>query len=153
MGRPSKYTDALLKQICDRLSEGEPLAAICRDDGMPCVTTVWQWEQDRAGVSESIARARKIGFDKIASDCLEIADDATNDYVERKRADGSTGEAFDAEHVQRSKLRIWTRLELLKKWDPKRYGDKQLLGSDPENPLPPSFQVTLVKPSDDAPGA
>lgn len=43
------------------------------------------------------------------------------------------------------KLRIDTRLKLLAKWDPKRYGDKQLVGSDPDNPLPQGFTVNLVK--------
>jgi hypothetical protein len=33
----------------------------------------------------------------------------------------------------------------LAKWDPKRYGDRQLLGSDPDNPLPAGFQVQFVK--------
>ena len=43
MGRPSLYSPELITTICDRLSKGEPLAAICRDEGMPDPATIWQW--------------------------------------------------------------------------------------------------------------
>jgi hypothetical protein len=33
------------------------------------------------------------------------------------------------------KLQIETRLKLLAKWDPKRYGDKLSLSGDKENPI------------------
>ena len=45
--------------------------------------------------------------------------------MERLGPDGqSLGWQLNGEHVQRSKLRVWARLELLKKWNPKKYGDK-----------------------------
>ena len=63
---------------------------------------------------------RKNGFDAIAMHALAIADDSSNDYMK----DPNTGRrVLDSEHVQRSKLRIHTRMQLLAKWDPKRYGD------------------------------
>jgi hypothetical protein len=145
MGRPSLFTQEIADAICERLSNGEPLAAICRDEKMPGLSTVYDWQKADAEFSGSIARAREAGFDQIAIDALEIADDGTNDFVEKKRQDGSTYDAVDAEHIARSKLRVDTRLKLLAKWDPKRYGDRQLLGSDPDNPLPAGFQVQFVK--------
>jgi hypothetical protein len=120
-----KDRQPLVDEICKRLSEGEPLAQICRDMHMPGVTTVWEWAKADKSISESIAYARELGFDVIAQDCLDIADDGTNDYAERTGKDGKDYIAFDAEHVQRSKLRVETRLKLLAKWDPKRSGDKQ----------------------------
>lgn len=36
-------------------------------------------------------------------------------------------------------------LEILLKGHRPKYRDKQLIGSDPDNPLPPGFQVNLVK--------
>lgn len=124
MGRPSKRTPALIDQICARLSKGEPMASICRDDGFPDPSTVWDWAQADDTVSQSIARARERGFDAIAAECLDIADDGRNDFVDKLNADGEViGRTLDAEHVQRSKLRVETRLKLLAKWDPKRYGE------------------------------
>lgn len=126
MGRPSDFTDGLLQEICDRLAKGEPLAAICRDDHMPSDRTVRNW-MDKPEVSSAIARAREVGFDVIATDCLDIADDSSHD-VKLVGRDGEEREVCDTEFVQRAKLRIDTRLKLLAKWDPKRYGDKLALG-------------------------
>ena len=125
MGRPSSYTPELVEAIAERLSNGEPLAVICRDEGMPGLRTVYDWMEGKADVSARIARAREAGEDMIAAGCLEIADDARNDYMERLNSDGeSDGYAYNAEHVQRSKLRIDTRLKLLSKWNPKKYGER-----------------------------
>lgn len=39
-------------------------------------------------------------------------------------------------------------LEILLKGHRPKYRDKHLIGSDPDNPLPPGFQVNLVKAAD-----
>ena len=126
-GRPSLYTPEIAAEICDRLSKGEPLAVICRDEHMPAYRTISDWRGAHPEFSAEFGRARDEGHDAIAADCLDIADDGTNDYKTKTNADGSEYEAFDSEHVQRSKLRIETRLKLLAKWDPRRYGDKLAL--------------------------
>ncbi len=125
MARPTKKSDKLLQEITERLSQGEPLAQICRDEGMPAARTVREWQQNDEKVSAAIARAREEGFDAIAAECLDIADDSRNDWMNRA-ADAGDEQAlqFNGEHVQRSKLRVDTRLKLLAKWDPKRYGDR-----------------------------
>jgi len=130
-GRPTLWTPEIGKEICDRLSTGETLAQICRDEGMPAVRTVSDWKTAHPEFSASFARAREDGFDAIAADCLVIADDGSNDYVTKKTSAGEEYEAVDAEHIQRSKLRVDTRLKLLAKWDPKRYGDRVAL-TDPD---------------------
>lgn len=148
MARPSKYTDKVVADICTRLAQGEPMAQICRDEGMPAYRTVKDWadeDSDRGkAVSAAIARAREEGFDAIAADCLSIADDGTRDYEVRE--DG--GLVVNHDHIQRSKLRIETRLKLLAKWDPKRYGDKvQLADADGDKlPAPPPFYIMPVAP-------
>ncbi len=125
VGRPSKNSPELRQEICDRLSKGEPLAQICRDEWMPALRTVYDWLDIDGEFSAHFTRARASGFDIIAQDCLTIADDGRNDYMLARAADGDEAAMkYDAEHVQRSKLRVETRLKLLAKWDPKRYGDK-----------------------------
>lgn len=120
VGRPTLYTSDLVDRICERLSVGEPLAQICRDKGMPGLSTVYDWQSADKDISGRFARAREAGFDQIALDALRIADDATSD-----RATDSEGrERVDNEAIQRSRLRVETRLKLLAKWDPKRYGDR-----------------------------
>ena len=134
MGRPSIYSDELFQEICDRLSEGEPLAQICRDEHMPCVSTVANWEDQREGVSASIARARRLGFDAIAARARVTARGKTTDEGGESSGD-----------VQRDKLIIEADLKLLAKWDPRRYGERQLVGSDPDNPLPTGVTVVFRK--------
>ena len=95
------------------------MAQICRDEHMPSDRTVREWMANDAKFSAVIADARVRGYDFIAADCLNIADDNGKDvrYTEN-------GDVTDTDVIQRSKLRIETRLKLLAKWDPKRYGDK-----------------------------
>ena len=125
-GRPPLYDarEQLIEQICVRLATGEPLAQICRDEGMPADRTVRLWCQEDTAIAAAIARAREMGEDALAEQCLEIADDARNDWMERQGEDGGEGWRLNGDHVQRSKLRIETRLKLLAKWNPKKYGDK-----------------------------
>ncbi len=127
-GRPSTFTSERFDEIIERLSAGEPLAAICRDDHMPGLTTVYDWmRKDESGaLSERFARAREAGFDMIAQDTLRIADEPPP-ITEHGSTDGGA--------VQHAKLRIETRLKLLAKWDPKRYGDRLELAGDAKAPL------------------
>ncbi len=129
-GRPSKYTPKLVEDICARLAKGEPLAVICRDEGMPHPSTVRDWMDAKPDVSRLIARAREDGEDWIAAECLAIAEDGSQDYVLAK-----TGPILDTEHVSRSKLRIETRLKLLAKWNPRKWGEKVAVGGAAD--LPP----------------
>lgn len=126
MGRKSTYTETIADEICERIANGEPLRQICRDDHMPGWVTVYTWIKTYPQFAERFARARDLGADAIAESCLEIADDATNDWMV---ANGQSSEAYklNGEHIQRSKLRVETRLKLLAKWSPKKYGDSQKL--------------------------
>ncbi len=103
-GRPSDYSDQIADEIVRRIAAGDPLAKICREEGIGR-TTVYAWREAHPEFSERFARARLIGFDAIAEDALEIADEQRGDPV-------------------RDKLRVWTRFQLLAKWDPKRYGER-----------------------------
>lgn len=120
--------DTLVPTICARLAEGEPLAVILRHLGIP-KETVRDWRKLDPEISAQFDEARDLGFDAIAHDCLSIADDGSRDYM--STADGR--EVPDHDHISRSKLRIETRLKLLAKWDPRRYGEKlqqEITGKD-----------------------
>lgn len=145
-GRPSKFTQEIADEICRRLSQGEPLAQICRDDNMPAVRTVSDWKKAHETFSADFVRAREDGFDQIAADCLDIADETTFDTLI-----GDNGDRPNTEWISRSKLRIETRLKLLAKWDPKRYGDKMDLnhGGQDGNPVNMNWQINFVKPGDE----
>jgi hypothetical protein len=87
-------------------------------------------------LSAAIAHARDVGYDAMAEECLDIADNGGNDWMERLDADGiPIGYQVNGDHIQRSKLRIETRLKLLAKFNPKRYGDKIVHSGDEVNPV------------------
>ena len=132
--------DELLPEICQRLAEGEPLAAICRDPHMPAARTVRAWVLDDESVSAAIARARVLGYDAIAEQCLEIADTPrvgvkkTTKPLTMRNSEGdvvATGEVLEevteADMIEHRKLQIETRMKLLAKWDPKRFGERQAI--------------------------
>lgn len=135
-GRPSAYTKKLGDLICERLAAGETLRAICRDPGMPDERAVRAWAMDPSHpISPQYDRARAIGYHSMGDEIVEISDDATNDYVQKRKDNGETFLVFDREHVKRSELRINTRKWILARMLPKTYGDKIEVGGDPDKPI------------------
>ncbi len=111
-GRPTLYNKRIAQQIVERVAGGEPLEWICRDPGMPKVRTVSYWRERHPEFFADFARARQEGADALACQCLEIADDAVSDPDPASR-----------------RVRVDTRLKLLAKWFPQRYGDKLEVGT------------------------
>lgn len=135
-GRPSKKTPELCAEIVERIANGEPLAAICRDEHMPDWRKVYDWRDADPEFSAAIARARDHGFDVIAADALAIADE------EPEYATTEGGSRVDTGEVAHRKLRIETRLKLLAKWSP-RYADRTALVGDPSNPVHHAHNIDL----------
>lgn len=149
MGRPTKRTDAIVDAICRQIAGGETLSAICRKDSMPDRTTVYDWINADETLSQRFARARDLGFDAIADEALGIADDGSRDYQESD--DGRL--VADHDHIARARLRVETRLKLLAKWSPKKYGDKIEIAGDPNAPLRQelsAFQLVPLKATNDS---
>jgi hypothetical protein len=74
------------------------------------------------GLSASISRARDIGYDAIAEECLQIAD--TIEFGQKQvMTDEGTATTIE-DMLGHRKLRIETRLKLLAKFHPTKYGDK-----------------------------
>ena len=121
-GRPSSYSDEMADLICLRLAQGESLRRICQDSDMPGEATVYSWLFNRGEFQEKYARAREAQAEPHLEDILSIADDP-----ELKADD--------------KRVRIDARKWAMSKLAAKKYGDKTLLGSDPDNPLPSGFDL------------
>lgn len=74
-----------------------------------------------------------MGFDAIAEEALIIADTPHWGMTETTAPNGQTVTKQDM--LGHRKLQIETRLKLLAKWDPKRYGERLSLTGDKENPI------------------
>jgi hypothetical protein len=129
-GRPSKQTPELTQEICHRISTGEPLLQICKDDRMPERRTFYDWLERDDSLSAQFARAREAGCDAMAEQSLAIMDGeplAVFDDAGNKR--------YDPGSISWNKNRAEHRLKLLACWNPKKYGSKVALGGDPGNPV------------------
>lgn len=135
-GRPSDYSDEIAAIICERLADGESLRKICLDENMPSRSAVFKWLATNDEFAGQYAHARDAQADTLADEIIDIADDGSNDFM-------GEDEKYNGDAIARSKLRVDARKWVASKLKPKKYGERQLIGSDPENPLPTGFDVTL----------
>lgn len=132
MGRPTIFSPEVAEEICLRLSDGETLISICRDERMPAKTTIWRWLQNKEyeDFRNSYTQARIDQAQHWADEIVEISDDGARDVT----IDPETGqERLNHDHIQRSRLRVDTRKFLMAKIAPRLYGDKtsvELTGKD-----------------------
>lgn len=127
MGRPIKFSQVIAEKICERIADRESLRSICRDEDMPAKSTVLSWLADdgKAAFRARYALAREILADGFVDELVEIADDRSNDWIEKKNAAGeTTGWQENGEAIRRSQLRIATRQWVAEKLKPKKYGAK-----------------------------
>lgn len=155
VGRPSDYTPELADEICERIANGESVRKICEDDDKPNRRTVMRWLETHEDFATKCARARLLQADALEEEMQEVADDGTNDWMERRseaeKGGGiMTGWVLNGEHVQRSKLRVSTLQWRAAKLNPKKYGEKitqEQTGPD-GGPIKTvtSVEITIVDP-------
>jgi hypothetical protein len=130
-GRPSSYTQQIAERICLELADGCSLRSICAEEWAPETRTVLRWLYANEEFRLQYARAREQQAEMMADELLDIADDGTNDWMERQKRDGSTEIVPDHEHINRSRLRVDTRKWVASKLLAKKYGDKVAV-TDPD---------------------
>lgn len=141
-GRPSKYSQEIVEDICFRLANGEPLTRICRDDWMPHYSTVMRWlgSGDHPDFCDMYARAREVQADYLADQIVEIADDTRRLMVAQLMPDpndprgvlqvvrdeaGNPAVIADARALcQAAKEQIDARKWIAAKLKPRKYSEK-----------------------------
>jgi hypothetical protein len=109
-------------EILQRLREGETLTGICRSPGYPTAGAVRYWVGQEDALYSAYARARELGYQGMADELLDIADQSS-------KATWS-----------RDQLRLSTRQWLLSKALPRMYGDRvQVEGGDGDRPIRVAF--------------
>lgn len=107
---PQDKADSIVAWV----SEGKTLRDWCRMHDV-AFRTAYDWLEKDEEFAARFARAREAGHDAIADECLQIADEPPPNNM-----NGGT----DSGYVAWQKNRIWTRTQLLAKWNPKKYGDR-----------------------------
>lgn len=128
-GRPTILNKELGEEICSKIAEGYTLRQLEKLEGMPCKAIILRWavsnNEEIKWFVDQYEKALATRAEVWAEEILDISDDGSNDWLERENKDGSTFEAVNHEHIQRSRLRVDARKWLLSKALPKKYGDKQ----------------------------
>jgi hypothetical protein len=147
----------ILDQLCDHIAEGNSVHGFFRD----VVTNlkrnwfhVWMKNHATDDQRTQYERACEDRQDSLFEQCLEIADDSSLDTKTIKRRDGREMDVCDKEWVARSKLRVESRVRMLGKMNPKKYGERLNTAiSDPDGKAltVPLVQVYLPDNGRDAP--
>lgn len=124
IGRPRAITPEVAAKICEAIAAGGTIRQVCAPEDMPAPSTVYLEIVRNEVFSEQYRIAREAQTARWEDELLEIADDGSNDWMERRREDGSTQLVGDYEHMARSKLRVDTRKWIMSKRLPKKYGER-----------------------------
>lgn len=116
-GRPKKYTTELADLICQKISQGKSLKSICSEEGMPSMSSVFNWIHSEKGFLEKYDAATEERTIAMGEEIIDLSDDSLNlaQSVDPKAA-GAV--------VAAAKLQVDTRKWVMSKMKPKKYGDK-----------------------------
>lgn len=124
-GRPTLYSSELASTICKRIALGKSLRAVCREDDMPDISTIYDWlksepeftkQYESATVERSEAQHEDLNF--IGDEAIEYA--KTNE-------DKNVSAVVTAYKLKADNMK-WS----MSKMKPKKYGDKLDVVSDGE---------------------
>jgi hypothetical protein len=124
-GRPTKMTPDVQDEILNRIVAGESVVKILRSsDKFPDYSNFTRFlnADGNEEFRTKYVRAKEDQADYLAEEILDIADDGTNDWMERHDK-GNVGWAFNGENYQRSRLRVDARKWVASKMKPKKYGE------------------------------
>ena len=140
-GLINPYNREQADKILDRIKAGEGLIAICRDSGMPALSSVYKWrELDYEGFGERLKAARVVGLEALEDQIRDLTDQQKAAKKTKTKAlkgakpDGTPEdgdgtvlevETTEGDAIEHRKLQIDTRKWLLSKLKPTPYGDKQ----------------------------
>lgn len=111
IGRPTKYSQEMADKICEQIAHGKSLRAVCAEDDMPPMKTIYRWLEANEEFRHQYARARDKQADYFAEEIIEIADSAE----------------ADSAAVAKARLQVDARKWAASKIAPKKYGDKSEL--------------------------
>lgn len=122
MDRPTEYSADLAASIADLHAEGQSITEIAKRPDMPARKDILRWIAEHPEFDVMIDNAKAAYVDALAEECLTIANNDGEDFVKEQGKFGEDIFKFDRDAIQRSKLKIDTRLKLIEKWAPARYG-------------------------------
>jgi hypothetical protein len=127
------YSDKLAQTICERISAGELLTVLCREDDMPTMRRCNQWLKEYAEFQALMDMSKNDRLNIFEEEVIEIADDMKRDF-QTVIKNGREKRVVDPEVIARAKLRIEVRFKHLKSGRPQRWGDVSTLITKSDDP-------------------
>lgn len=115
---PAEFSQEVFDAICERIADGESLRSICRDRDMPNRSNVFRWVDADEGLRDQYARAQKASAEADADEMKDIANRTLSGEYDPQ----SARVAIDALKWSAGKR------------NPKKYGDKIVVGGDDDAP-------------------
>lgn len=103
--------------VCERISNGESLNAVCHDVGMPSRQTIYNWLRERAEFAQQYALARELQVEVFAEQIIDLADGV---------------DASSSADVNKVKLQIDARKWYAAKVSPRKFCDALMIGGSPD---------------------
>lgn len=132
---PTKFSQALADEICERMALGETYHKICEDAHMPETVSLWRWRQKHPEFGSAFARAQVDQVQTWADQIVTLIDEAEPGYnvtvpldspdVERIEANGNVTFRFRKHQVAHAVEMVNVRKWLMAKIIPHLYGDRQ----------------------------
>jgi len=143
MGRPTTYTKEIADEICNRLSQGESLRSIVKDNHMPGQSTVYEWLFKKKDFAEQYTHAREEQADTHADAIVDIADETPQTMPVYDKEGNLLEIKLDSAYIQWQKNRIEARKWTAMKLKPKKYSDRITHSGDDENPVVVENSVSI----------
>jgi hypothetical protein len=83
--RAVRYSEALAREICERIGRGEIWSRISGTDGMPEYSTLFQWRRQKPEFAEAFALARTAATETRADEVLAVSMEATRETIQEDR--------------------------------------------------------------------
>lgn len=150
IGRPSRYTEKLARDLCEHLATGRSLVSWCKIDNHPVYTTVMRWLEVNEAFRDMYVRAREAQADYLAE---EVVDIATTVLPAIKRTVTGTGKRkrVKEEHgdaVDRARLMMDARKWYAGKLAPRKYGERQQVDHGVTESLEGLIRDSMAPPDD-----
>lgn len=105
-GRPSTYSRKKADAVLELMMDGASIRGACKTVGV-ANGTFYRWlAEDVDGIAGRYTRAQEIQALVLVDECLDIADDASNDWIERVGREGKPFVTLNHEHIRRNEIRI-----------------------------------------------
>ena len=140
-GRPTIYTPELAKRICTEIGQSEKgLHRLHRElDWFPDPSTIMDWIDDKPEFSLQYARAKALQADFMGDNVLIISDDSSQDEIFSPNGNRIENREF----TSRSKLRVETRMWLMERLAPKKYGKQVEADTESKDYQPPQINLHI----------